>query len=360
MRLEPLSRRLSILLASLEAMPRGHVAAIVVAFILIIGVVDSLTGQTASLTFFYLIPVIVGTWCLGRRAGVQLAVAAVVVWGVADRVGPFAMPRRPVLYWNDATLLAVFVLAVVIVSRLRLVRDRENALLAEVQRRLLPDNIASLESCEVAARWHPAGIVGGDYYDAIPIDGGGLALCIADVSGKGLPAALVMSNVQAAVRVLAHDSHSPGALLAHINQLMLSNTRLGTFVTMFVCILDASARRLVFANAGHNPPILARHDGSVVRLTEGGPVLGFFDSAAYEEGSLEVASGDRVVLFTDGVSEHGIDAGEAFGEDRLVTTVLAHREKGSGALCDAIVDAAVAHSGNAFEDDLTLLIAAIR
>ena len=358
-KLNQLSRRATTLFAFFEAMPRVGLFSLVLTCIFAIGVVDSLTGPLVSFAIFYLVPVVLGTWLLGRNAGIWLAVAAGLVWGLADQLGPFAAPRAPLSYWNDAALLAVFLLVLFLVNSLKTTWDYENELLADVQARLLPGTMPQDERYEIAGRWRPAGVVGGDYYDALPLDRGRVALCIADVSGKGMLAALVMSNVQAAVRVLAHDSHSPRELLAHINHLAFTNTRLGTFVTMFYCVLDPGAGTLVFSNAGHNPPILARRDGSLARLSNGGPVLGVFADAAYAEGELSIAGGDRLVLFTDGLSEHATASGEEFGESRLVETVLAHRENPASELCDAIVAAAVAHSGSRFEDDLTLLIAAI-
>ncbi len=351
-------RRITRLLSALGRMSRTRALAIAAAVILAIGVLDAVTGQIASFAVFYLVPVVLGAWLLGRRTGLWLAVAAGVVWSLADQVGLSALPRSPLLYWNDVTLLAVFMLAVLLTSALKTTWEYENGLLADVQAHLLPRTMPQLERCEVVGRWWPAGVVGGDYYDAIPLGEGRIVLCIADVSGKGFRAAMVMSNVQAAVRVL-HDSHSPAQLVAHLNTLVMGNTRLGTFVTMFYCVLDTAAGTVTFANAGHNPPVLARRDGTFERLGEGGPVLGILPDAKYHEGQRSVGAGDRLVLFTDGLSEHGVAAGEELGEERVVRTVLAHRASGASQLCDALVDVAVAHAGSVFEDDLTLLVAAV-
>jgi sigma-B regulation protein RsbU (phosphoserine phosphatase) len=202
-------------------------------------------------------------------------------------------------------------------------------------------------------------VVGGDYYDVLRVDGGAIALCIADVSGKGMPAALVMSNVQAGLRALITEGVPPARLLGRLNDLLRDNVRTGTFVTLFLGALDPDGRRLVFSNAGHNPPILMRPDGSFDRLFGGGPVLGVLPDSAYEAHEITVATGDRLVMYTDGLTERADDKGEEYGEARLLDVLRANRQLGAAGLRDAIVADVTAFSTSAFEDDLTVLVAAI-
>src|SRR5215510_817743 len=138
----------------------------------------------------------------------------------------------------------------------QLLREVEEA--REIQQQLLPSEMPKVEGCDIQASWQPAHQVGGDYFDAIRMSDTSLAFCIADVSGKGLPAALLMSNVQATVRALAQQASSPADLCSQLNKILLDNTASGKFVTLFYAVLDSERRTLIYCNAGHVPPILFR------------------------------------------------------------------------------------------------------
>ena len=129
------------------------------------------------------------------------------------------------------------------------------------------------------------------------------ALCIADVSGKGMPAALLMSNVQAAVHAFASETLSPSELCAKVNRVVSSSTGEDKFITFFYCVVDAEKKKLVYTNAGHNAGLLVRGDGSLLRLEGGGAVLGPFPNWNYKHDEIELKAGDRLLLFTDGVTE---------------------------------------------------------
>src|SRR5262249_771460 len=154
-----------------------------------------------------------------------------------------------------------------------------------------------------------------------------VGVSIADVTGKGLPAALLMSNLQASVRAFAAEQSSPHYVTEGINCALCRNPALRTFATMFYGVIDTVTRPLTFSNAGHNPPILVGADGSVERLSTGGLVLGVKNNAVYEHGETRIAAGDRIVLFTDGLNEAENATGDDFGDDRLVETVVLHREQ---------------------------------
>src|SRR5204862_7330068 len=161
-------------------------------------------------------------------------------------------------------------------------------------------------------------LVGGDYFDILPLDEKTLGLCIADVSGKGMPAALLMSNLQAAVRVLSSLSVAPHLLCTRLNSIVYRNTDSDRFITFFYAQLDGPARRLTYVNAGHNPPFVMRSDGSHERLREGGAVLGVFARRDYDMGAAKLSPGVRVVLFKDGGTEAWRQEGEDSGDNGVL------------------------------------------
>jgi sigma-B regulation protein RsbU (phosphoserine phosphatase) len=207
----------------------------------------------------------------------------------------------------------------------------------------------------VSGFWQPARAMGGDYYDLIVLQESELAICIGDVAGKGMPAALLMSGLQAAVRASA--SSSPRDLCERVRRVVVSSLSGGRFVTFFYATVDTAAMRLRWCNAGHNAPILARADGTSVRLSEGGPAFSrLFRDAKYDEHEIALAPGDRIVLFTDGVSEAADETGEQFGEPRIEELVTDCPDLTADELRNTIVDAASSFSGGELEDDLTLVV----
>ena len=204
--------------------------------------------------------------------------------------------------------------------------------------------------------WQPARSVGGDYYDAIAVGDGKAALCIADVAGKGMSAALLMASLQAAVKATASADMPPSRVCNKVRQVVTGNLAGGTFITFFYALLDTAARTLTYCNAGHNPPLLVRGNGEVERLDVGGSVLGrLFRDETFEEATVTLAAGDRVVLFTDGVSE-ARRGGEDFGDERLIDVVRANRELGAEELQEKIVEAITAFTYGSFGDDVTLVV----
>jgi phosphoserine phosphatase RsbU/P len=241
-------------------------------------------------------------------------------------------------------------------QRLKSEQERELVEARSIQRRLLPKDIPQIEGYKIAAAWRPARTVSGDYFDVLKFNETKAALCIADVSGKGMPAALLMSNVQAAVKAFASEKVSPSDLCARVNRFVSSSTGQDKFITFFYCIADAEQNRLVYTNAGHNAAILLHQDGSLGRLEPGGAVLGPFPNWNYKNEQTEFKLGDRLLLFTDGVTELRNSDGEEFGEARLIELISDNRELDADALRDRIVQAMVSFSGGEFQDDATLLV----
>jgi len=237
-------------------------------------------------------------------------------------------------------------------------REREDARL--IQRALLPSTMPTIPGCEIAALWEPASDFGGDCYDVLRLGGGRVAVSIADVTGKGLPAAFLMSNLQASVRAFAAQQSSPRYVAEAINRALCGNPALRTFATFFYAEIDSRTWTLTSSNAGHNPPILVRADGSFERLSVGGLVLGVNENASYEQSDMRLAAGDRLVLFTDGLNEAEDADGNDFGDDRLVDSVVANRSQPAAALLDSVFGRVRVFTGGRFRDDATLITVAMR
>lgn len=191
----------------------------------------------------------------------------------------------------------------------------------EIQRGLLPKELPQLPGFAIAGAWEPARVVGGDYYDVIRLGQHKIAVCIADVAGKGISAALLMANVQAAVRAFASESASPSRVCSQINSVLCTNIAPGKFVTLFYAILDASTRILQFTNAGHLRPLLIPERAAAQHLQNDGALLGVFPDWNYQDSSIELQPGDLLLLFTDGITEAMAVEGEEFGEERILQTI---------------------------------------
>ena len=236
--------------------------------------------------------------------------------------------------------------------------EREIAEARAIQEGFLPKEIPQLAGYEIASAWQSARVVGGDYFDVLSFDGGSLGICIADVAGKGMPAALLMSNLQAAVRGLASEDIAPADLCTRLNLLLCRNMANDRFITFFYAQLDGVTGTLRYVNAGHNPPVVMHGDGSHERLTEGGIVLGAFPNQTFHNGSVRLQSGDRLVLYTDGVTEAANANDEEFGDARLIEVLSAHRAGSAQNLQKQILASAGQFCANHWHDDATLLILA--
>jgi sigma-B regulation protein RsbU (phosphoserine phosphatase) len=230
-----------------------------------------------------------------------------------------------------------------------------------IQRALLPEGPPAIEGFEMASSWRPASGVGGDCFDAIAFGSGRLALSIADVVGKGIPAALLMSNLQATCRAFATGAATPGDLCGQVNRILCGHIAEDRFISFFYCVADAATGSLTYANAGHYLPMLVRADGTLERLAAGGPVLGVFPDAGYDQGRCDFGTGDRLVLFTDGITEaRRAEDDEEFGEDRLQELVVTHRHESATGLHARLSDAVAGFTGGEFQDDATLIVLARR
>jgi sigma-B regulation protein RsbU (phosphoserine phosphatase) len=200
--------------------------------------------------------------------------------------------------------------------------------------------------------------VGGDYYDFIGLDGDRTGIAVGDVSGKGVAAALLMASLQGLLRSLAPTrGDAIDDLLIETNRRLFGTIPSNKYSTLVYGVYSNAVRSLAYANAGHNPPILLRAGGRVERLTCGGPVLGLFDRVTFTVGAVHLEQGDRLLLYTDGVTEAVNTAGEEFGDERLFAAA-GIASGNATAIRDAILDAHATFTGEATRfDDLTLLVA---
>jgi len=217
--------------------------------------------------------------------------------------------------------------------------EEELHLARQIQASYLPSVFPRLPSVELSDTNVPSKQVGGDYYDCVDT-GDALLIAVADVVGKGVPAALLMSMLQASLRTMAGDRRSLCDMVRQLNQLILQSGIEGKFATFFLARLDPVTLRLEYSNAGHNPPILLRADGRIEWLSHGGLLLGIFEDPRTSETSLRLAAGDRLVLYTDGITEAANPALEMFGEERLAQALAATpRDTDAAELVDAVLRA---------------------
>jgi sigma-B regulation protein RsbU (phosphoserine phosphatase) len=235
-------------------------------------------------------------------------------------------------------------------------QDRDLQIARGIQQSLFPRSWPRVEGFEVAAESRSCFQVGGDYYDFIPLEGDRLGLVIADVSGKGTPASLMMASVHAWLQAMAGTAR-PTQVLERLNRFLYANTQTSRYVTLFYGELDPARRRLAYVNAGHVPPYVRRGDGREERLTAGGPVLGLLEDVSLEEAELDFGAGDLLAVVTDGATEAQNPAGEEYGDGRVRRALEASAGQGAAATLATLVAAVDAWTGAAgCTDDLTALI----
>ena len=297
-----------------------------------------------------------------RARQAALPVVVMTGWGSIDtaveamRRGAKSFVQKP---WDDTTLVEIVTREVEEGRTLRrrdekVAKEQEDARL--IQRALLPSVMPEIKGCDVAALWTPASGIGGDCFDVLRFSETRMAVSIADVVGKGLPAALLMSNLQAAVRAFATPQAEPHDVCTSVNRLLCRNIAAGKFVTFCYAVVDSSTGALVYGNAGHNPPAVARANGDIEWLAPTGLVLGVAPDWAYTTGVSTLGAGDRLVCFTDGITEARSPDDEEFGEDRLIATIAAEPRGSAERLAHAISQAVGTWTNGSPQDDATLIV----
>jgi sigma-B regulation protein RsbU (phosphoserine phosphatase) len=245
---------------------------------------------------------------------------------------------------------------------------RDIALASEVQRRLLPDAPPRSDFADFAASSVPARRIGGDYYDFVELHDRELGIALADVSGKGVAAALIMSVVQASLRIISSEGGiAPPRLVARMNEFVYRSTPASKYATFFYAQLDERCRQLRYVNAGHNAPYLLRGatagsaSPEIEQLSVGGTVVGMFPEIAYEEATVELRPGDVLLIFTDGVPEAHNTEHEEFGDDRLQQLLRETAHLPAGEISARISDGMKDWIRDAEQyDDLTFIVMKVR
>jgi sigma-B regulation protein RsbU (phosphoserine phosphatase) len=228
---------------------------------------------------------------------------------------------------------------------------------ARIQSELLPQSAPDIPGYELAGKTIPAQEVGGDYYDFIPIDDHHLAFCLGDVTGKGLPASLLMANLQATLRGQTLTTASPKTCLERSNQLLFQSTSPEKFATLFYAILDTQNHQIHYSNAGHENPYLCSTQFGNKRLKTGGIPLGMLPDFVFEEDSVALEDDCMLVLYSDGVTEAMNSEEEQFGDDRIAAVLDQHKHAPASEIIDHLVAAVKKHAaGYPQSDDITVVV----
>jgi sigma-B regulation protein RsbU (phosphoserine phosphatase) len=240
--------------------------------------------------------------------------------------------------------------------RAQRLREEERQAAREIQDGLLPRKLPAVPGYELAALTQPLRFVGGDYHSVVRISERHTVFCIADVAGKGMPAALLMSSLQAALKPLIWQRLAPRELCHRLNRILCDLTPVGKFISFFYAVLDSVDNRLTYCNAGHNPPLLIRADGTSMELKAAGAVLGQFPHWLYEESQMQMRSGDTLILFTDGLVEACDADEEPFGEHNLIRVGRENPSASAEELLGLLMRAASRHCRGHFQDDASLIV----
>ena len=297
-----------------------------------------------------------------RSIDETVPVLVMTAWGSVDqaveamRRGASDFVQKP---WDNRELLEKLesqLSAAEAQRRRRRERSHELEEAREIQDKLLPQRLPELPGYEVAGTTRPIRVVGGDYYNVVRISREEIAFCIADVAGKGMPAALLMSSLQAALMPLIEQRLRPRELCHRLNRMLCDLTPVGKFISFFYGVLNSSNNRLTYSNAGHNPPLLIRADGRWTELNAAGAVLGQFPDWQYEQSELTTSVGDKLVVFTDGLVESSNLADEPFGEQNVIRIALENPNACAQELMSLLLEAASKHCGGRFQDDASLMV----
>jgi phosphoserine phosphatase RsbU/P len=240
--------------------------------------------------------------------------------------------------------------------------ESELELSQKVQRALLPQEVPQINGWEVAVFSRPASIVGGDYFDFGRFRNGHQAFVIADVMGKGMPASMLMASLQASLRIIIPESNGPTTVLDRVNKVFCHNINLTKFVTLFVAELDPANGVVRYANAGHNPPLVLRNSDnasarSIETLPPTGAAIGLLENARFGAEDIQIKAGESLVLYTDGVSEAGIQAGEMFGEERIKQYLLTSQNESATVLMRGLLQELYAFTQSSTPaDDSTIMV----
>ena len=233
--------------------------------------------------------------------------------------------------------------------------EQELSAASRIQANLMPQRSPELPGYQIAARNVPSRMVGGDFYDFIPFDESHLGLVIADVSGKGIPGAILMASARASLRAYLEDPHSVRGVITRLNHIMCRDTQPDQFVSLFYGMLDTADGTITYTNAGHNAPVIFRGNERIL-LEQGGPILGVLPDTLYEDAIIQLIEGDMILFYTDGITEAERNA-RYFGVERLMKIVHDSISKSSNGVIETVFDEVVQFSSNSPQsDDRTLVV----
>jgi len=349
----------------------GGLSMVVLTFVVIVGI--SAVGyadksiSSFSLAPLYFLPLALSALIHPLRISLALSVVCLGLHDLLGQVRDAGVSHIT----KDATALLGYIFVVIVVNQLGTQRRRlaevaekqrdelarEIQLAAEVQQSILPRSIPAVPGFEFAARMYPAKIVAGDYHGFIELPEGQIRLVIADVSGKGVAAGLLMPSIEVALRIDAPRSPGTDDLLRSFNKVVCQITGGNRFISLFYGKLCPRSRSLEYTNAGHNPPLLIRDGPGPIALDKGGPVLGVLLDADYERAKIDLHRGEVLVLYTDGVVEAENPAGEQYSTQRLVGIVSSHLQQSPAELIETIyTSVSDFRETTVLADDLTLVV----
>jgi serine phosphatase RsbU (regulator of sigma subunit) len=326
-------------------------------------------ATTVSLGYLYILPLAIGAMFL--RSEISYGLVAVCVF-LHDLFRPAHLAKVPVRVAHNLTALVGFILVVYAVQRYVMQREllaravrkqrddlvKDVQLAAQVQRLFLPQSQPSIAGLDISGMMQPAAGVGGDYYDYIPLNGHAIQMVIADVAGKGVSAALLMSAAAAATQIEVNEVRDISDIVNRLNTGLHAVSDGTRYVTLLMAEVDAERRKLRYINCGHNPALLLhQRTAEIVSMSSSCPPLGMFARAACEVGESELKPGDLMVFYTDGLTEAESPSGEPFGMERLLAVVRGNSALSAERIMSNVYHSAIDfHEGVGFEDDLTILV----
>ncbi len=353
-----------------ENRTEGLLNVVVVLAIAAVAYTDWFVIANVSLGYLYLLPIALSALVNPPSFAIGLAVLCTVL---ADLFGP-AADNLHLRIARAAINLAGFLIVGFLVTRITKQRQRlisevrrqrdeyelDLTLAAQVQRQVLPKP-PIVPGLELAAFMQTARLLGGDYYDFFKVSDDIVDVVIADVSGKGAAASLLMPSLAVALRLRARELSGPAAILKDLDEVLKQITNPATFVTMFYARINPTLRTLEYASGGHNPPLLMRTGtGETLLLEEAGPIMGILPETRFVNTVINLESGDILALFTDGVTEQENESGEEFSLDRLEKVVLSREEEPATSMVTNIAEAVAAFAGTREQsDDLTTVVAKV-
>ena len=361
----------------MEAEFRNRRVALFISLVMVAGVffADYRSGDELSFSLFYLIPISVAAWWSGRGWGLLLAGLAGAGWLTSYLLIGKPYTQTSILLWNFSAELGIDTIAALVLSDLRAGLERQRALTAELnkayrrldreqlrvgefQRTLLPAQTPELPGWRIAAHYETSTRAGGDYYDFFPLADGRLGVLIADASGHGTPAAVLMAMTHVLLHAAAEAQAQPDLALARLNSDLGNSVSGGQFITAFYAVLDPRSGDLEYSAAGHNPPYLKRSDGTIELLADGGgPPLGVIERARFGVAGTRLAPGDTLLLYTDGLTEAMAPDSAMFGEAGVHSILESANGMTPQGLVERLTQAVRVHRGAVpLSDDLTLVV----